>query len=399
MKYYVRDTKGRVAGPFSVEAIKKAADEGRILPSWHLSSTQDKWTLAAKVPDLFPASEIAPPVEPPADPRPGSVHEGPLAMFLDTFKGGKERFKDAWPWIQKTRLWWVKLTRPSKGFIVTEVGPRGVMRLRYDFANEQPSGISEEEYEKELKAGIGRLDWYVAFAILVVLAGGIWAVSDFGEQPNPTLGAAKLVAIPILLVLGYVYRARRSKVFIGYVLTPEVETRLNDLRHAFTALSRCSRVWALRVKATDQHWKYSVSSQISHLPVANFGRALPNVQTNITVCVVAFHQLGIYFLPENLLVVDGSEVRHIAYSHLETSQDHVDYLHTSWQRHGDSVAVGSRWLHSRKDGGPDRRFSVNYQIPIIRLGILALSVPGSPVGLVTSNPTAPETFRRSLPRH
>ena len=59
MKYYVRDTKGRVAGPFSVEAIKKAADEGRILPSWHLSSTQEKWTLAAKVPDLFPTVDTA----------------------------------------------------------------------------------------------------------------------------------------------------------------------------------------------------------------------------------------------------------------------------------------------------------------------------------------------------
>ena len=61
----------------------------------------------------------------------------PLAVFLDIFKGGRERFKDAWPWIQKTRLWWVKLTRPSKGFIITKVGPRGVTRLRYDFASEQ----------------------------------------------------------------------------------------------------------------------------------------------------------------------------------------------------------------------------------------------------------------------
>jgi hypothetical protein len=398
MQYYVRDTKGRVAGPFSVEAIKKAADEGRILPSWHLSSTQEKWTLAAKVPDLFPASEIALPVEPPGDPPPRSVHEGPLAMFLDTFKGGKESFKNAWPWIQKTRLWWVKLTRPSKGFIVTEVGPRGVTRLRYDFANEQPAGVSEEEYEKELQAGIGRIDWYVAFALLVVVAEGIWALSDFGESPNPTLGVVKLVAIPVLLVLGYVYQAKRSKVFIGYVLSPEIDAKLNELRNAFSALSRCSRVWALRVKATDQHWKYGVSSQISHLPAANFGRPLPNIQTNIRVCSVAFHQLAIYFLPEKLLVIDGNNVRHIAHSHLETSQDHVDYLHTGWQRHSDSLVIGYRWLHSRVDGGPDRRFNVNYQIPIVRLGILAVGVAGLSVGLITSNPAAPEAFRRGLPR-
>jgi hypothetical protein len=398
MKYYVRDTKGRVAGPFSVEAIKKAANEGRILPSWHLSSTQEKWTLAATVPDLFPASEIAPPVEPPADPRPGAVHEGPLVTFLDTFKGGKKRFQDAWPWIQNTRLWWVKLTRPSKGFIITEVGPKGITRLRYDFANEQPASVSEEEYEKELKAGIGRLDWYVAFALLVVVAGGIWTLSDFGESPNPTLCVVKLVAIPVLLVLGYVYKAKRSKIFIGYVLAPEIDAKLKELRNAFGAFSRCSRVWALRVKATDLHWKYSVNSQIGHLPAANFGRTLPNIQTNIIVCGVAFRRFAIYFLPEKLLVVDGNDVRHVAYRHLETSQDHIDYLHTGWHRHSDSSVVGYQWLHSRINGQQDRRYKVNYQIPIVRLGILALGLPGSSVGLITTDPNAPETFRRNLPR-
>ena len=398
MKYYVRDTKGRVAGPFTVEAIKKAADEGRILPSWHLSSTQEKWTLAAKVPDLFPASEIAPPVEAPADPRPGAVHEGPLATFLDTFKGGKERFKDAWPWIQQTRLWWVKLTRPSKGFIITEVGSKGVTRLRYDFANEQPASVSEEAYEKELQAGIRRLDWYVAFALLVVVAGGIWALSDLGESRNPTLGVVKLLAIPILLILGYVYKAKRSKVFVGYVVAPEIDAKLKELSNAFSELSRCSRVWALRVKATDLHWKYSVSSQMGHLPAAIFGRALPNIQTNVMVCGVAFRHVALYFLPEKLLVVDGNDVRHVAYSHLETSQDHVDYLQTGWQRHRDSLVVGYQWLHSRVNGQQDRRYKVNYQIPIVRLGVLALAVPGSSVGLITTDPNAPEKFRQNLPR-
>ncbi len=319
-------------------------------------------------------------------------------MFLDTFKGGKERFKDAWPWIQKTRLWWVKLTRPSKGFIITEVGSRSVSRLRYDFANEQPAGVLEDEYEKELKTSIGRIDWYVAFVFLVVVAGGIWALSNFGESPNPTLGVVKLVAILVLLVLGYVYKAKRSKVFIGYVLAPEIDAKFKELRNAFGTLSRCSHIWALRVKSTELHWKYSVSSQISHLPDAKFGRTLPNIQTNMIVCSVAFQQLSIFFLPDKLLVVDGNDVRYVAYSHLETSQDHVDYLHTGWQRHSDSLVVGYRWLHSRVNGQQDRRYNVNYQIPIVRLGILALGVPGLSVGLITTDPSAPETFRRNLPR-
>ena len=172
-------------------------------------------------------------------------------------------------------------------------------------------------------------------------------MSDFGESPSPTLGVVKLAAIPVLLVLGYVYKARRSKVFIGYVLAPEIDAKLNELRNAFNALSRCSRVWALRVKATDLHWKYGVSSQIGHLPAANFGRALPNIQTNLIVCGVAFHRFAIFFLPEKILVVDGNDVRHVAYGQLETSQDHVDYPHTGWQRHSDSLVVGYQWLHQQ----------------------------------------------------
>jgi hypothetical protein len=52
-KYYVKDSQDRIAGPFAREQLIAAAKEGRILPSWGISSTQTKWTPAAQVPDLF----------------------------------------------------------------------------------------------------------------------------------------------------------------------------------------------------------------------------------------------------------------------------------------------------------------------------------------------------------
>ncbi len=398
MKYYVRDTKGRVAGPFSVEDIKQAAYEGRILPSWELSSTQEKWTLAAKVPDLFPSAAIATPVVPAAGSHTDSTHEGSLALFLDIFKGGETWFKDAWPLVQKSRLWWIKLTRPWNGFIVTEVGPKGISRARYDFANKRPASVSEEEYEKELQSAMGRLDWYVAFALVVIVAGGIWALADFGESPNPTSGVLKLAAILVILIAGHIYKAKRSEVFIGYVLAPEIDAKFKELRDAFGSLSRCSRVWALRVRATDLQWKYTVTGQMGHLPAAKFGRGLPNIRTNVVVCGVSFDRFAIYFLPERFVVVDGGHVRLVAYGQLEIGHDHVDYLHTGWQRYSDSMVVGHRWLHSRVNGQPDRRYKVNYQIPILRLGVLALGVPSSSMGLITTDPNAPEVFRRNLAR-
>jgi hypothetical protein len=59
---------------------------------------------------------------------------------------------------------------------------------------------------------------------------------------------------------------------------------------------------------------------------------------------------------------------------------------------------GKEWLHSRVNGLPDMRYKVNFEIPIVRCGILNLGLPGSSVGLITTDPNAPETFRRNLPR-
>lgn len=397
MKYYVRDLKGRIAGPFGVEAIKKAAGEGKILPSWHLSSTREKWTLAANVPGLFPDHGAASRAEPPADPRPNSTREGPLAVYLDLFKGGKDRFKATIPWIQRTRPWWVKLTRPSKGFFITKVGPQGFTRMHYDFASEQPVAVTEEGYEEAIKAGIRQLNWHSAFGLLVSLGMSIWALSDFGDLPDAAFGVAKLAAIPALLVPGYIYEARRTGISLGYVLAPEIEAKQEALKNALGPLSRCSRVWALRVKEANPHWRDSLSSRIGHLPGAIFRRALPNIRTNIIVRGVAFHRFALYFLPERLMVVDGDDIRFVEYGRLETGQGHMDHLYTGWKRYGDSLVVGHRWLHSRVNGQQDRRYKTNYQIPIIRLGILTLGVPGSSTALITTDPTAPESFRRDLP--
>ncbi len=101
MKYYVRDIKGRVAGPFSVEAIKGGR---RGQDSAFLAPKLDSGEMDARrqCPDLFPPlcstrlSNRPPPIRCRV-----LVHDGPLAVFLDIFKGGEDRFRDTLPWSRK----------------------------------------------------------------------------------------------------------------------------------------------------------------------------------------------------------------------------------------------------------------------------------------------------------
>src|SRR5262245_34037551 len=138
MEYYVRDTKGRIAGPFTVEALKRAAREGRIQPSWELSSTQQKWTLAARVPDLFPTVDktLAAGLLQTNRYR-DLTRKEQIALFVDKFVFNNQHFKDSMPWLQSLRVWWARLTLPSKGFVIAEINPTGIKHVRYDFEREQ----------------------------------------------------------------------------------------------------------------------------------------------------------------------------------------------------------------------------------------------------------------------
>ena len=42
----------------------------------------------------------------------------------------------------------------------------------------------------------------------------------------------------------------------------------------------------------------------------------------------------------------------------------------------DARIVDHRWLHPNRDGGPDRRFSVNPQLPVVEYGELRIAAPG-----------------------
>ena len=50
-----------------------------------------------------------------------------------------------------------------------------------------------------------------------------------------------------------------------------------------------------------------------------------------------------------------------------------------------------------KDGSQDRRFNNNYQLPVVRCGILLLQIDGADFRMMTTHPDAPGLFVESLP--
>ena len=122
------------------------------------------------------------------------------------------------PWLQSLRAWWARLTLPSKGFVIAEIMPTGIKHIRYDFEREQAADVGQDEFERELRAGIRQSNWFIGFAAVVALVWGIWTFADIVRQFSLTWGTLKFALFLTLLALGYIYKTKRTKVFIGYEL-------------------------------------------------------------------------------------------------------------------------------------------------------------------------------------
>src|SRR5262249_28626637 len=55
-----------------------------------------------------------------------------------------------------------------------------------------------------------------------------------------------------------------------------------------------------------------------------------------------------------------------------------------------------RWKFINRDGSQDRRFRDNVELPVVRCGILSISIAGSELNMMTTNPAVPASVQAKL---
>jgi tellurite resistance protein len=104
-------------------------------------------------------------------------------------------------------------------------------------------------------------------------------------------------------------------------------------------------------------------------------RPLNFVDTNIALPAIGpINGTTYQFLPDRILRISDGRMGNIAYSELNLELDETTVVESSVPR--DGRLVGQTWQHTRLDGGPDRRFSYNPQLPIIGYSIVKLTAAG-----------------------
>lgn len=157
----------------------------------------------------------------------------------------------------------------------------------------------------------------------------------------------------------------RKTTVIIYKLEPDVEHVYGLLHDAFAKLFSCSRTWHVnaRGEVLDRKYHAGASAVIKRKTITLKNGHPPFIKTNIEVPLVPVGRQVLAFLPDRLLVFESSAVGAIGYQDLVLDIMESRFIEDEGVPQ-DATVVGKTWRYVNKDGGPDRRFKNNHELPI-----------------------------------
>ena len=152
-----------------------------------------------------------------------------------------------------------------------------------------------------------------------------------------------------------------------------------ELVHSLNELGSCRRAWVVGTSA----------------PVLVGSGAPPWLKADITVSAIMAGGQTLYFLPDSLLVYNSNGFADIAYEDVSVSCGTIRVTEESPP--SDAQIVDRVWLHQRVNGGPDRRYRYNPQLPVCLYGEMKIaSARGMLIYLRTSRTGVADHLRLSI---
>jgi hypothetical protein len=121
----------------------------------------------------------------------------------------------------------------------------------------------------------------------------------------------------------------------------------------------------------------------------------PWVNTNIGVPVLIARKTKLYMMPDGIFVYDDKGVGFVDYKDVSVSDNTTQFIEEGPP--ADATVVGRTWKYPNKNGGPDKRFKNNYEIPICLYGQLKIqSKSGLFLYLMTSRHDSSSKFSQEF---
>ncbi len=223
-----------------------------------------------------------------------------------------------------------------------------------------------------------------------------WPAND-SQWWRLAAAAVFLLSVPVLIRFHRLDSAQGSAE-LTYDLELDVQQRFARLRTAFHAFATSGRTWLLRSQTTTGDWKRQAGAPVVvSRQVITPTISLPRrIRCNLEIPALPAGSQTLYFFPDRILVYDSSGVGGVPYRELSVTYNTVNF------REGESLpsdaqVVGTTWQYVNKHGAPDRRYTNNLKVSIVRYGEMVLqSVSGLNEAFQCSDPDASNGLARAL---
>ncbi|WP_263373274.1 J domain-containing protein [Granulicella aggregans] len=203
----------------------------------------------------------------------------------------------------------------------------------------------------------------------------------------PTLGA--LLSILLLLSGIVVYKRFKDShtLHIHYSLDAVATINFSKTVKALESLASCYRIWTLNTRTASHDSKRNAGAgQLITRKTAGVGVfATEGFSSSLAFSSIKANDMLLHFLPDQILLFANNRYAAIRYEDLNVDAICTRFIETEGVP-PDSKKVDTTWRFVNKNGGPDRRFNNNTQIPVVQYGEVTLyTASGLQIILQTSS--------------
>lgn len=254
-------------------------------------------------------------------------------------------------------------TRHGSDGLKQDVGDPGHEVLREIESGDLSSMFdsSSEELVEELNRK--RRRWRLWPGCLVVGTGLTLFVHSQALEPATVFAIGS--ATVLLSIVASIHDRLKKTAVLLYDIEADYEAVYQQLHDSFEEMRKCRKKWHMVAsgRVTDKKRHAGADNIVKREEINLSYESPPYLKTNVkTPCIPAGKQ-KLYFFPDRVLVFELNGVGGVGYGYLDlavTSQRFIEDERVP----KDSDVVGHTWRYVNRDGGPDRRFNNNKQLPI-----------------------------------
>lgn len=212
---------------------------------------------------------------------------------------------------------------------------------------------------------------FVPFGLLTAAA-AVGAIAYGQVLIGAWIACVAVVGTAALVVL---FNKRRTFT-LDFALDSEYADRYSQVLLAFARVCAADRFWLIQSEARvlDRKYHAGAGQSIRRTPVCP-ALGLPlRMRSNVTPPRIPAGRQTLYLFPDRLLVFDRGKIGAVEYSELTIDAAFLSFVESE-RPPTDAQTIDSTWEYTNKDGGPDRRFVRNRQLPVMRYGELRIQSP------------------------